>query len=118
MPPEEYTLSDVYKDVCLSVSIFSTLILESIAFGVVPLIVNIVGLPSYNPDIHKQGAGIEVQSIDDAKQMINKCLTDQDYLNSFNPSISEFQKKYFNQRDSNDQSAVKYIAQIIQHPDS
>jgi len=97
MPPSEYSLAQVLNGCCMSVSIYSSTILESIGSGVFPLIFNPTSLPVYFPDVHAAGAGIEVKTLDEAMQVIRRVLANETYLEQFRPGIEQFRKKFFYQ---------------------
>jgi hypothetical protein len=95
MPPYDYSVADVLNASRLSVSIYSSTILESIAGGVLPLIFNMTSLPSYFPDVQAVGAGIEVKSMESAKQVICHVVRDESFVRHFEPAMEQFQKAYF-----------------------
>lgn len=94
-PPGDYSLAEVLNASRLTVSIYSSTILESIAAGVLPLIFNMTSLPAFFPDVHAAGAGIEVKSLEAARRVIRRILTDADYVRQFEPGIEQFRMKYF-----------------------
>ena len=108
--PSDYSLAAVLNASFLIVAIYSTTILEGIAAGVLPLVFNTTSLPAYFPDIHAAGAGIEVKSLEAAKQTIRRLVTDQKYRGSFQPKLKEFQHRYFQASGS---EAVSRIVEEI-----
>ncbi len=97
VPPDEYPLSEVLNLCRLTVSIYSSTILESIAAGVLPMIFNPTSLPSYFPDVHVAGAGIEVKTFEEAVQLIRRILSDPVFASQRDTSREEFRRKYFYQ---------------------
>jgi len=74
--PSQITLAQALAKVPVSVSIYSTTILESIAAGVVPLVFNTTALARYWPDVAAAGAGLEIRDPDEARQALVALLTD------------------------------------------
>ena len=112
VPPSDYSLVEVFSISRLSVSIFSTTILESIAAGVLPMIFNVTSMPALYPDIHAAGAGIEVKSLEAAKKTIHRLLTEANFYQQFEPKIKQFQAKYFYQ-GKNKERIIKEITSLI-----
>ena len=94
-PPTRYSLKEVLNASCLTVSIFSSTILESVASGVLPMVFNMTSLPTYCPDIHSAGSGIEVKDFDAATNVIRQVLTDGSFSKRFKPAIENFKQHYF-----------------------
>ena len=91
--PGQDNLRELIKKSTLTVSIFSTVILESISMGVIPLICSIGSLKSYDMDL--EGAAIEVTSISDAKEVIDAIINQTNYLDSYQKNIHLISHKYF-----------------------
>jgi len=109
-PPKEYPMSEVLGASRLSVSIYSSTILESIAGGVLPLIFNMTSLPAYSPDVHAAGAGLEVKTLEAAIQAIRRIVTDDAYGRQFGPAMEQFRQRYFSRHH---QSAADRIVHEI-----
>ena len=75
MPPDRCTLDATLRGCAVIVAVFSTTIVEAIAYRAVPLIVNVTGLERYSPDIAGAGAGIEVKGFDDARRALRNLLS-------------------------------------------
>lgn len=69
-PAAEVPLAHAFAKSRISVSAYSSAILESVAAGVTPLVFNTVGLPRYWPDVEAAGVGIEVQDKESALRML------------------------------------------------
>jgi hypothetical protein len=95
VPPSDYGLGEILNASCLTVSIYSSTILESIAAGVLPVIFNRTSLPTYFPAVHSAGAGIEVKTFELASQVIRRLVTDKAYARQFEPGMKQFRDKYF-----------------------
>ena len=106
--PEENSISRDLESIDISVSVFSSVIMESIALEVVPLICSFGTLPKYIPEIAKEGAAIEVFNLTDAKKELNKLLKNKKYLNDFKKCICKVKSNYFS-----DKNTIKMIKDII-----
>jgi len=95
MRPDSYSINDCLELCRVSVSIYSTTILESIALRVVPIIANFTSMPNFVPDIAGRGAGVEVKSTEAAKKTIQKALNDDEFLKSFLPAMQQFREDFF-----------------------
>jgi len=67
-------LADMLSNCSLSVAIYSSTILESLASGVLPVIVNLTSLPRYYPDLAAEGLAVEVHTVEDAYDKIVELL--------------------------------------------
>lgn len=95
MPAGATTLEDVLNGSDVAVSIFSTTILEAAAAGVIPLIVNVAGLPHYNPDIAREGAAIEVTDFDAARRVMTRLLQDDAFAQGIAGALAAVSARYF-----------------------
>jgi len=95
MNSDKYKLDEVMAASQVSVSIYSSTILESVAAGVLPIIFNVTSFPNFFPDIAKEGAGIEVKSFEAAQETISKLLNNPEIINGFRKPMMDFQNKYF-----------------------
>lgn len=95
MPSQEYKLEEVLYMSHLAVAIYSTTILESIAVGVLPLIFNVTSMPKYSPDVDAAGAGVEVKTLQEAKDTLARLIKDKKYYQSFTKGMNKFRKEYF-----------------------
>ncbi|MBO8219526.1 hypothetical protein [Prochlorococcus marinus] len=106
--PEENSISNDLESIDIAVSVFSSVIMESIALNVVPLICSFGTLPKYIPEIAKQGAAVEVFNLNDAKKELEKLLNNKKYLKEFKKSICKIKSDYFS-----DKNTIKIIKDII-----
>jgi hypothetical protein len=93
--PSNVPLAAALADACVSVSIYSTTILESIAAGTVPLIFNMTTMPRFWPDVAAEGAGAEVRTLDEAFDALMGLLADPRKLSEFAPAMTKFSQRYF-----------------------
>jgi hypothetical protein len=96
--PTQETLSDLLLRSDVAVSVFSTVLLEALSMGVVPLICSIGGMKKYYPDIAGMGAGIEVFSIEEAEAAIVKLRR--------NPEV------FLSSRRKSQQTSIKFFADL------
>jgi hypothetical protein len=93
--PADVPLAEAFAKSCVSVSSYSTAILESIAAGVVPLIFNTAGLPRYWPDVADAGAGLEIRDPAEALQTLIGLAQDADRLGDFQDPMQAFTDRFF-----------------------
>lgn len=89
------TLADVLSASIVSVAIFSSTLMESLAYGVVPFVFNPTSMPNYYPNIDKEGLGIEVKSLEEAKKKMKSLLSSNSLLNSYRKNIANKCTSYF-----------------------
>jgi hypothetical protein len=94
-PPESHSLADVIGMASISVSMYSSTVMESIAMGVVPVLANFTSIPNFFPDVAAEGAALETHTPGDAFDAISRCLSDRVLYESFGPRMSEVSRKYF-----------------------
>jgi hypothetical protein len=94
-PPHEVPLTDVLEQADVSLSIYSTTILESIAALKPPVIYNATSFPHYSPDVNAAGAGIEVSTREAALEALGRLVTDPAYRASFEPAMRAFRTRFF-----------------------
>jgi hypothetical protein len=73
-PGDRVSLAEALAKAKVSVSTYSTTILESVAAGVVPIIFNTTTMPKYWPDVDAAKAGIEIRDLDSAETCILNLL--------------------------------------------
>jgi hypothetical protein len=95
MPPKTHQLEDVMAASSVAVAVFSSTILEAICVGVLPIVCNLDSLPRYSPDVEKAGAGIEVHTINEAKQAISRAVEDSPSFREAGRGMAEFRTKLF-----------------------
>ncbi|MCI1279427.1 MAG: hypothetical protein LKG23_10645 [Nitrospira sp.] len=93
-------LGEVIRASSLVVSVFSTVLLEAIALDTVPLICSIGSLPHYEPDLARLGAAIEVSSLADAREVIDKVVRDAGYLAPYKDRLAVVSARYFRSVDA------------------
>lgn len=103
------SLAAVLSRLAVAASIYSTVLLEAIAAGAVPVVVNLTSMPAYSPDIAANGAGVEVHSAEDACAVIGRLLTDEPYRRSFGEALDRCARRYF----ADPSTAADRIAALI-----
>lgn len=88
-------LGEVLAKARISVSVYSSTILESAAAGIVPVIFNITSLPRYSPDLDADGTGIEVDAFDAGFDALVRLLTVPGEIERFETGLAQFQRRYF-----------------------
>jgi hypothetical protein len=109
-PPSVCPISIVYGQSIVSVSIFSSAIIESLAHGVIPFIFNPTSMPHYYPDLGSEGLGIEVKSLYEAKKEICKLMNDALLIKKYQEAISGRRPEFFT---ATGEEAVKNIVCAI-----
>jgi hypothetical protein len=94
-PPSQVELAEAFAKARISVSTYSTTILESAAAGTVPVIFNTTTMPRYWPDVDAAGAGLEIRDIDTAESTIRRLLTDPVFFDSFTGPMASFAARFF-----------------------
>lgn len=94
----EVTLAEALAKVRVSVSAYSTTILESIAAGVVPLVFNTTDIPRYWPDVATLGAGLEIREPDAALAALRRLLIEDGFLAQFQQPMAAFTARFFHAR--------------------
>lgn len=89
------TLQEIIGGNDIAISFYSTTILESIAAGALPVILNLTSMPHYFPDVHAMKAGIEVRSIEEAKKILKEFINHPEKISSFDNGIKKFKEQYF-----------------------
>jgi hypothetical protein len=111
MFPETYSLKEVLRECRIAVAINSTTILEAIASGVVPLILDIGGFGPYHPNVAADGAAIEVQDLDAARVELERLVSDDQFCASFAPRLDSARQRLF-ARDS-EPALEAIVAEIL-----
>jgi hypothetical protein len=95
MPPDKVPLGDVLEHCRVAVTIGSSTILEAVANGVVPLILDTIGLGPYHPDIASDGAAVEVRNFRDAREVLGRLADDDDFCASFAVYLEKARQRLF-----------------------
>ena len=93
--PQTCSLAQALDQVSITVSIYSTTILESAASGCLPLIFNMTTMPHFWPDMAQMGAAVEVRTTDQAMAALEKLLADKSTLAAHVPAIRDFTARFF-----------------------
>jgi hypothetical protein len=110
MSPETYSLKDVFQNCRVAVAINSTTILEAIASGVVPLILDVGGFGPYHPNVAADGAAIEVRNFRDARIELERLVRDDRHCASFAPRLDEARRRLFAR--NSEQALEAIVAEI------
>jgi hypothetical protein len=86
-PSATMSLDTVLRQTGVAVAFYSTTLIEALAYGAVPLIINITGAPHYVPDLAAMGVGIEVKDFAAARDAMARLDDDADPMESRIPAI-------------------------------
>ena len=88
-------LDQIFENVIVSVSIFSSTILESVCKSTLPIIFNPLKVATYNPDIVSLNAAIEVNNSSKLKDIIENVLNKKLCLRKYEDGIENVSKLFF-----------------------
>lgn len=98
-------------DKCMiAVSIFSSVLLESLAKGVIPVIFNSTDMPRYIPDLGDLHCGYEAKTIDEAKGILTELIINTNKQEIYQNAMKENRSRYFSALGNN---ALKNISSHI-----
>jgi len=93
--PQTCSLAQALDQVSITVSIYSTTILESAASGSLPIIFNMTTMPHFWPDVAEMGAAVEVRTTEQALAVLEKLLGDKSALAAHVPAMRDFTARFF-----------------------
>ncbi|MGH2643500.1 MAG: hypothetical protein ACRDE2_06100, partial [Chitinophagaceae bacterium] len=70
-------------------------LMEGIIHHVIPFVFNPTSMPSYYPDVDKEGIGVEAKSMEEAEQKICHIMNDPTYRATIKNNIKKAKRKYF-----------------------
>lgn len=94
----------------IAVSIFSSVLLESLAKGVIPVIFNSTDMPRYIPDLGNLHCGYEAKTIEEAKKILNELIISKNKQELCLNAMKEKRSRYFSALGNN---ALKNISTHI-----
>lgn len=89
----EDNLESIFLKTEIGISIFSSTLVEGLIYNVIPFIFNLTSSPSYYPNLDEMGVGVEVKSMEEAKERITSLSEDSKKILIEN--IHHFKQKYF-----------------------
>lgn len=95
MSEPKYSLESIMEKSNINITVFSTVSLESLSAGILPIIINTTSCPKFFPDIDKMKAGIEVKTTNEALQTVEMLIRDPKEFNKFKEPMKKFRKEYF-----------------------
>ncbi len=95
MHPEHYTLDEVLQQIQVSVAIHSTVLLESLAYDIIPVIFNNTAMPHYEPNLAKENVAIEVKNIEQALDNLERLFNDAECMKYYSDNINTTKSEYF-----------------------
>jgi hypothetical protein len=110
--PARISLREFFKLIDLSVTIYSTTALESLACGIIPLIVNLTPLARYSPDLDQLQAAVEVNSVGNAFKFIKMLEANPTAVfSSLSDGMNTAKKHFF---AGNRSAAVRDIRSLVE----
>ena len=110
--PADCGLAETLAASHISVSIYSTTILESVAAGVPPVIYNCTSMPRFSPDVGSLGAGVEVRDFAGALREIGELIENSARRDALRSGMDRFRQHYFHGQDG--QSCTRIVSEIRQ----
>jgi glycosyltransferase involved in cell wall biosynthesis len=110
MSPDKFSLKDVFSGCRVAVAINSTTILEAVASGVVPLILDVGGFGPYHPNLAEEGAAIEVRDFADARIQLERIVEDDRFCASFSRHLDRAREHLFAR--NSEQALQAIVAEI------
>jgi hypothetical protein len=95
MNNDKYLLADVMTLSTISVSIFSSTLLEAMVYDSIPFIVNATGMEHYEPDLVSLGVGIEVFTFKEAYEQLNNLIENENRIASLKQNILKEKNMFF-----------------------
>jgi hypothetical protein len=108
--PQSRPLAQALDQASITVSIYSTTILESAASGSLPLIFNMTTMPRFWPDLDGVGAAVEVRTTEDAMACLKKLLSDPSSLAAHVPAMRDFTARFFCARGA---EALENVVKVL-----
>jgi hypothetical protein len=93
--PEKESLLEIIAASDMVISIFSTVLLEALAMGVVPMFCSIGAIRNYEPDLVSAGAAIEAHSVPEALRIIHEVIAEPKRLMPIREAISKIADDFF-----------------------
>jgi hypothetical protein len=111
VPAREWPLREVLDAAVVTVSIYSTSLLEGAALGTPAVIFNPTSLPPLEPDLVRLGAAARAETADDALAEIAAIVTDPERRESLRAGTENVRDRYFAGGDA--QCAAERVAALI-----
>ena len=94
-PPDRYFIDEVLDLSAVSLSIYSTTLLESAARGRVPVAFNPTAMPRSNPDVEALGAGLERRAPSEVVAAVVRLVEDDAARAAFEDGMTGFADHFF-----------------------
>jgi hypothetical protein len=108
-----FPLAKALDQARVTVSIYSTTIMESAASGSIPVIFNMTSMPHFWPDMNASGAAVEVHTLEDAFDALQRLLSDNAVAASYTPALQEFTARFFSAIGD---SALENVIEVLRNP--
>lgn len=107
-PPSVMSLREILEHTRIAASFYSTTLIEALAHGAVPLVVNITGAPHHNPDLGALGVGVEVHDFVAARAAIKRLLNGE--VEKYRQRIPEVARQFFS---CNSDEALRHTIEVL-----
>jgi hypothetical protein len=111
VPAAEWPLREVLDAADVTVSIYSTSLLEGAALGTPAVIFNPTSLPPLEPDLVALGAGARADTVEGAMEEIARIVEDRDHRERLRAGTNGVRDRYFAGADA--QRAAERVAAVI-----
>jgi len=108
-----FPLAKALDQARITISIYSTTIMESAASGSIPVIFNMTSMPHFWPDMNASGAAIEVHSLEEALEALRRLLSDNAVAASYTPALRAFAARFFS---ATGDSALENVIEALRNP--
>lgn len=104
----DWQISDVFSKSEIGVSIFSSTLMEGIIHETIPFVFNLTSSPGYYPNVEKEGIGIEVRSLNEARTKMDTLIKCENNLKAFiKNNINK--KKHYYFKNTGEESIMKIV---------
>lgn len=93
--PRQEAITEFFDAVDISISVYSTTLYESLHAGVWPIILDVVGLPTFNPDIATEGLAGLASSSDDLVAQVERFYQSTDWRDRRLRALKSAAPEYF-----------------------
>ena len=108
--PSREPLDDVLRDCDIVVAMYSSTLIEALCVGAVPLIVLPSRLAHYHPDLESAGVGVEAADYCDAKEKLQRLISDDEFRVSLLAAAKKHEGEFFARAG---EDAIEFITERI-----
>lgn len=111
VPASTSPLPKLLDQSLISVAIFSSTLMESVAYGAIPFVFNLTSMPNYHPNIQEIGLGVEAKTLTEAKEKMLELLEEDIVLKKVQKKSADIKSKYFTM--TGDRAITKIVEKIL-----